>query len=76
MRIEAIDPIKATDDDGTVLYLLPGDIKSVGDNFGKLACSLGWARDMDGVVETGQKSTRRVTVTPQNIVVQSRHRKR
>lgn len=72
MRIEAIDKINATDDDGSELHLAPGDIKTVGENFGKLACGMGWARDVDGVVPTGERSTRRVIVTPENIVVETK----
>lgn len=68
MRIEAIDRIRAQDDDGSDLRMEPGDIKTVGDNFGALACSQGWAKDCDGKVETGEKSRDSVTVQPQNIV--------
>ena len=71
MRIESINNIRATDDDGSPIHMGPGDIKTVGENFGKLACSMGWARDVDGVVPTGERTTRRVTVTPQNIVVET-----
>ena len=69
MRIEAIDKIRATDDDGSDLRMEPNDIKTVGDNFGNLACSLGWARDVDGNVPTGVKPRRPVVVTPNNLVV-------
>lgn len=69
MRIEAIDPIRATDDDGRDLHMEPGDVRTVGDNFGKLACSLGWAKDTEGNVPTGQKSPRPVQVTPDNLVM-------
>jgi len=72
MRIEAIDPIRATDDDGRNLILEAGDVVTVGPNFGALACAQGWARDVDGVVATGEKSTKPVTVTAQNVVVPQR----
>jgi len=72
MRIEAIDPIRATDDDGTPISMEPKDRKTVGPNFGKLACSMGWAKDLDDKVPTGQKSNRPVTVTPNNLVVESK----
>lgn len=78
MRIEAIDPIRATDDPlegeerGRDIIMEPGDIKTVGDNFGALACRMGWARDVDGQVETGEKSREPVTVTPQNLVVENK----
>lgn len=70
MRIEAIDKIRATDDDGSNFHMEPGDVRRCGDNLGKLACRMGWAKDVDGNVETGQKSRDPVTVTPQNLVVE------
>lgn len=69
MRIEAIDRIRALDDDRRDLHMEPGDVKTVGDNFGKLACSMGWAKDVDGIVPTGEKSNRAVQVTPDNLVI-------
>lgn len=71
MRIEAIHKITATDDDGSPIGMAPGDIKTVGENFGKLACTMGWARDVEGNVPTGEPSTRRVLVTPQNQIIES-----
>jgi len=71
MRIEAIDKIRAKDDDGRDLHMEPGDIRTVGDNFGALACRMGWAKDVEGKVETGQKSRDPVTVLPQNVVAES-----
>lgn len=70
MRIEAIDRIRATDDDGRDLHMEPGDIRTVGDNIGKLACERGWAKDVDGKVETGEKSRDAVTVSPNNLVAE------
>lgn len=73
MRIEAIDPIRGTDDDGkTPIIMEIGDVKKVGDNFGALACRMGWARDVDGKVETGAKSRDAVTVTPNNLIQEPR----
>jgi hypothetical protein len=71
MRITAIDPIRATDDDGRELHLEPGDTLTVGENFGRLACQLGWASDADGVVETGPRRTGPVRVTPENLISES-----
>lgn len=68
MRIEAIDPIRDTDDDGTDIRMETGDIKTVGPKLGRLACSMGWARDVDGNVPTGQKRTGPVTVTPEKLI--------
>lgn len=68
MRIEAIDPIRATDDDGSDIKMQPKDVKQVGDNFGALACNMGWAKDVDGKVPTGKKRPGSVTVTPNNVV--------
>ena len=71
MRIEAIDSIRATDDDGSVIHMEAGDIKTVGGNFGALACKMGWAKDVDGAVETGEKTTRKVVLTPANVIVET-----
>lgn len=70
MRIEAIDRIRDTDDDGTDLRMEPGDIKTVGDKIGKLACDMGWAKDVEGKVPTGEKRTGPVTVTPEKLIVE------
>lgn len=70
MKIEAIDPIRATDDDGRDVIMEPGDRKSVGPNFGKLACQMGWASDVDGQVATGEKRRDSVAVTPNNLIVE------
>lgn len=72
MKIEAIDPIRATDDDGRDVHMEPGDVKTVGPNFGKLACEMGWARDTSGQVETKPKRTTPVTVTPDNLIATSK----
>lgn len=76
MRIEAIDAIRATDDPepgekrGRDIHLEPGDRATVGPNFGALACRMGWAKDLDEQVATGEKTREPVTVTPQNTVVE------
>lgn len=71
MRIKAIDKIRMLDDDGTDLHMEPDDVKNnVGDNAGRLICEMGWGEDLDGVVPTGEKSTRPVTISPQNLVTQ------
>lgn len=69
MKIQAIDRIRATDDDGRDVHMEPEDVRTVGPNFGALACQMGWAKDVDGKVPTGAKSTRPVQVTPDNLVV-------
>jgi len=68
MQIEAIDPIRATDDDGRDIVMQPGDRLTVGENFGKLACEMGWAQDVAGQVPTGEKRTGAVEVSPQNVI--------
>lgn len=69
IRIEAIDKIRATDDDGRDLHMEPGDIRTVGANIGALACASGWAKDADGVIPTGEKSRDSVMVSAQNVVI-------
>lgn len=71
MRIEAIDRIRATDDDGSAVHMEPSDVKTVGENFGKLACELGWARDVEGKVPTGERRSGPVTITPQNVIAEN-----
>ncbi len=70
MRIEAIDPIRDTDDNGTLLRLEPGDIKTVGERFGQYACQMGWARDISGNVPTGHRRSGPVTVTPDRVILE------
>lgn len=72
MRIEAIDRIRATDDDGSAISMESNDVKTVGPNFGALACRMGWAKDVDGNIPTGEKSRDPVVVTAQNVVVEPR----
>lgn len=68
MRIEAITRIRDTDDDGSPVRMEPGDTLTVGDAFGAYACGLGWARDTEGKVETGERRTHPVKVKPRNVV--------
>lgn len=65
MRIEAIDRIRDRNDDGSDLHMEPGDIKQVGDIAGARCCRHGWAKDVDGNVPTGAKSTNPAVVEAQ-----------
>lgn len=70
MRIECLDRIRATDDDGAPVKGEPKDQLTVGPNFGALACRMGWAKDLEGKVATGEKSTKPVTVSPANVIIE------
>ena len=51
MKIEALETIKS---DGYVLDA--GDVKAnVPDEIGAGWCQAGWAKDLDGVIETGER---------------------
>lgn len=53
MKIEVIEPggIKHA----PYGHLQLGEIRVVDDQFGKFACANGWAKDVDGQVETGER---------------------
>ena len=44
-----------------------GDVMTVDDDIGKLACGHGWARDTDDVVETGQFTPGARAIQPENV---------
>lgn len=68
MQIKAIDPLRAYDSElERDIVAEPGDVVTVGETFGKLACFNGWAEDVAGQVPTGTKSRDPVNVVPQNI---------
>lgn len=45
----------------------PGDIVTIPDDLGKNWCSYGWAKDVDGVVPTGERDSRPKTVTAKTV---------
>jgi hypothetical protein len=62
MKIEALESIKS---DG---YLLdPEDIKTVTDDVGARWCAAGWARDVSGVVATGERKVLNAKLSVNNI---------
>ena len=44
-----------------------GDIRTVPDEVGAYFCGNGWAKDVDGTVATGERSTTEVRLTPDNV---------
>ena len=44
-----------------------GDVATVKDSLGVYFCSLGWAKDTEGNVATGQRRTDHVTIAPDNV---------
>lgn len=71
MKIQSVGRLRATDDDGRDIAMEAGDVLTVGDTFGKLACEMGWATDVDGNVATGERRTGAVEVTAQNVISES-----
>lgn len=45
-----------------------GDIRTVDAEHGAYFCNCGWAKDVDGKVETGKRDTTTVTLAPDNAV--------
>lgn len=72
MRVEITEKrISDTDPDTQQLHQLhEGDIVSVPDKLGARWCALGWAKDVDGVVPTGER-----VVGPSSLDVQSKRTK-
>lgn len=64
MKIEALEPIKSH---GRVQET--GDIVTVPDDIGAAWCAAGWARDMDGVVSTGERITLDARLTAHSGVI-------
>ncbi len=58
MKIEALESIKS---DGYVLDA--EDVKNVPDEIGSRWCAAGWAKDLSGLVQTGERKVVRVDVT-------------
>lgn len=50
--------------DGELKSFSHGDVVTVPDAVGEYFCSLGWAKDVDGKTETGERNTDKVTLTP------------
>jgi hypothetical protein len=60
MKIEALESIKS---DGYVLDA--GDVKqNVPDPIGACWCAAGWAKDVDGIVATGERKVLKVELEP------------
>ena len=45
-----------------------GDMFTVPDDVGAAWCKNGWARDVSGTVETGERSTKPVTINPKKMI--------
>lgn len=44
-----------------------GDVVTVPDAVGEYFCGLGWAKDVDGNVETGERDLNKVMLTPAKV---------
>lgn len=65
MKIEALESIKS---DGFVLDA--GDIKQhVPDDLGARWCQAGWAKDLDGIIPTGERKVLKVELNVQPSVL-------
>lgn len=58
------------DDDGSDLHLEPGEVRDVGAEAGRLACKMGWATDLDGVVSTGERESGPVALQPKAVATE------
>lgn len=63
MRIEALENIK----DGRYVVTV-GDILTVEDEYGFRWCGAGWAKDVAGVVSTGERVVQGVKLAPKKPV--------
>lgn len=45
-----------------------GDIFTVPDEVGQCWCKAGWAKDLAGNVETGERNTKPVTINPKKMI--------
>lgn len=44
-----------------------GDVRTVADDLGEYFCSCGWAKDVDGNVETGERNTTAAVLAPDSV---------
>jgi len=44
-----------------------GDMRTVPDELGRYFCECGWAKDVDGGVETGKRDVNAVVLTPDSV---------
>lgn len=44
----------------------PGEVLIVNTEFGRYACTMGWAKDLDGKVETGKPKLNEVVLAPKS----------
>lgn len=69
MRVEILEERLSTKDrtTGRLYVQVRGDIITVPDELGAKWCSLGWAKDVDGNVETGERIVRGARIEPHNV---------
>lgn len=69
MKIEVLEErLRSTDPEtGEHYNLEEGDRVTVSDACGREWCKHGWAKDLSGDVETGERVVRGVTVQPDNV---------
>ena len=63
MRIEMLEKVMHERD-----VYEKGDTRTVSDELGMHFCGMGWAKDVDGTIETGARNINAVTLTPDNVV--------
>lgn len=62
MKVEILEDVRH----GRELFV-KGDRRTVDDDVGTYFCALGWAKDIDGAVETGLRNTAEVVLTPDSV---------
>ena len=69
MKIEILKSFKHSDPVTNNFYNgIPEEVWIVSEEFGKYACKMGWARDLSGVVETGEPEKGEIILAPVNSV--------
>ena len=55
MKIEITEETIKLNVDGKLVNFVKGDVSTVSDEVGNICLGHGWAKDVDGVVETGER---------------------
>ena len=62
MKVEILEPSIKHEIDGVLVTFEQGEIRSVPDNVGSFFCANGWAKDVDGNVETAERDVNRLAM--------------
>ena len=62
MKVEILEESIKHEIDGVLVTFEEGEIRSVPDNVGSYFCANGWAKDVDGNVETAARDVNRAVL--------------